>query len=89
MHSSADATIGVDALIRDASRGDRRAIETLLPPSLVDAAFSYVRHRVPTDEVAEDLLMESVEAALTGLGSFRGEDSFATWLLRICRRMCT
>lgn len=85
MHSSADATLGVDALVREASKGDRQAIEALVPRSLIDAAFAYVRSRVPTQEVAEDVLMDAVETALKGVANFRGESSFATWLLAICR----
>jgi RNA polymerase sigma-70 factor (ECF subfamily) len=85
VHSSADATFGVDALVREASEGDRQALEALLPRTLIDAAFAYVRHRVPTQEVAEDVLMDAVETALRGLPNFRGESSFATWLLAICR----
>jgi len=72
-------------LVRRAAAGDRQALEGLLPESLINAAFSFVRHRLPSQEVAEDLLMEAVEAAIKGLPKFRGEASFATWLLGICR----
>jgi RNA polymerase sigma factor (sigma-70 family) len=62
-----------------------RPAEALLPPSLINAAFAYLLHRVPTHEVAEDLLMDAVEAALKGMAGFRRKSTFATWLLSICR----
>jgi len=85
VHSSTETAARAGDAVRRASQKEVRTAEALLPPSLINAAFAYLLHRVPTQEVAEDLLMDAVEAALKGMTGFRAGSAFATWLLSICR----
>src|SRR2546425_2841884 len=52
----------------------------------LDAVFSYVWHRVPNHAEAEDITVETFEAAITAYHRFRGESSPFAWLLGIARQ---
>ncbi|QEH35344.1 ECF RNA polymerase sigma factor SigE [Aquisphaera giovannonii] len=51
-----------------------------------DALYRFARARVGRREAAEDLVQETLLAALQAAGRFRGEASVRTWLLGILRR---
>jgi RNA polymerase sigma-70 factor, ECF subfamily len=51
-----------------------------------DALYRYARTRVAQRELAEDLVQETLLAALVGREDFRGHSSVRTWLLAILRR---
>src|SRR5437016_5398599 len=52
----------------------------------LDAVFSYVRHRVPNHAEAEDITVETFEAAITAYHRFRGESRPFVWLVGIARQ---
>ena len=47
------------------------------------SAFTYARRLCGNVDDAQDLLQESIEAALRGYGSLRNPDSFKPWFFRI------
>ncbi len=51
-----------------------------------DALYRYARSRVGRREPAEDLVQETLLAALTAREEFRGQSAVRTWLLAILRR---
>jgi len=69
---------------------DEHALQPLEPAQWVDkfgdALFRYAVAKVPSREVAEDLVQETFLAALKARQSFRGESSQQTWFLGILRR---
>jgi len=74
-------------LIAQARAGDRTAFETLVrmhDRSVLRLALRLVR----TEEEARDIYQESFLKAYRGLGQFRGDASFSTWLLRIVTTVC-
>ena len=69
------------AAFEDAAAGDTRAFEVLVlryQARIVNYASAMVR-----DAGAEDVAQETFVRAWRGLGRFRGESSFKTWLYRI------
>lgn len=76
----------MSAMLREAKRGDRRALEALCAhfhPRLCRYAYALTRSR----EAAEDAAQETLVAMLRALPDFRGCDmgKFEGWLLRIER----
>jgi RNA polymerase sigma-70 factor (ECF subfamily) len=66
-------------------RRDRKAAAELVA-LYSDAVYAYVRHRLaPRAGLVEDLVQDVFLAALSGLGSFRGESGLRSWLLGIAR----
>lgn len=51
-----------------------------------DALFRFAKTRVRRSDVAEDLVQETLLAALRGQQQFRGEADVQTWLLAILKR---
>lgn len=71
-----------DELVRSAKAGDLQAFETLTTRyegRVYSLALRMLRH----EHDAEDVTQQTFLSALENLGSFRGDASFATWLLRI------
>ncbi len=54
-----------------------------------DVLFQYALHRVRRRESAEELVQETLLAALRGYGNFEGRSSERTWLVAIMRRKIT
>jgi len=50
-----------------------------------DALYAYALSRVRSPEVAEDLVQETLLAALTSASSFEGRSAYRTWLLGILK----
>lgn len=71
-----------DALVADARRGDRRALDQLLTlhhPRL----FAVCRRLLGTDVDAADATQEAMMSIVRGLPNFDGQSSFGTWAYRI------
>jgi RNA polymerase sigma-70 factor (ECF subfamily) len=84
MSEPATATrVGGDGLLVERARtGDERALDALV--SRHHAAVYQATYRVLGDpDRAADAAQDTFVKALAALGSFRGEASFRTWLLRI------
>jgi RNA polymerase sigma factor (sigma-70 family) len=72
----------VPELVALAKDGDRRAFDRLVElhaPAVYNLALRVTRCR----EDAEDCVQEAFVRAYRGLGSFRGEATFSTWLYRV------
>jgi RNA polymerase sigma-70 factor (ECF subfamily) len=81
--------VGVDdeGLVRQAQRGDQEAFAELVTRHqryVYNLAYRLLRD---VDE-AEDLAQEAFLRAWQGLGGFRGEAKFTTWLYRIVTNLC-
>ena len=70
------------ALIARVQRGDAAAYEPLVR-MYQDRTFSLVLRMVSNYEDARDLTQDAFTRAYRGLGKFRAEASFHTWLFRI------
>src|SRR5271169_3601716 len=78
-----DTPVLTDAeLVARAKGGDPEAFETLTnryEQRVYSLALRMLRH----EQDAEDVTQQTFLSAIENLGGFRGEASFATWLLRI------
>jgi RNA polymerase sigma-70 factor (ECF subfamily) len=73
----------LDPLVYDrAVAGDHVALESLLRDLQPRVARQLMRYPVGKED-RDDLLQATMLKVLRGLGSFRGESSFATWLFRV------
>jgi RNA polymerase sigma-70 factor, ECF subfamily len=72
-------------LIAQAASGDRAAFDRLVEPHAA-ALRSFVLRLVGHPEDAADLAQEALLRGFQGLGSFRGDSSFRTWLFSIATR---
>lgn len=74
------------ALVRAARHGDREAFMQLV--RVHQAGVRAFAHGLLGDRVlAEDIAQEAFLRAWRGLGAFRGDAAFATWLYAIARRV--
>ncbi len=71
-----------DELIERARRGESAAVRRLYEAH-AERVYAVVRRIVADRASAEDVAQEVWLRALRGLGSFRGESRFTTWLHRI------
>lgn len=63
---------------------------TLLYETHVDSIFAYIRYRVPSDTVAEDLTSEVFLRMVRGLAGYRDQGvPFRAWLFRIAANLMT
>jgi RNA polymerase sigma-70 factor (ECF subfamily) len=72
--------------IRDASRGDRDALERL-----ASACYGDIRRlcaALVDSDAADDLAQETLVRMVRAVPRFRGEASARTWVLAITRRVC-
>jgi RNA polymerase sigma-70 factor, ECF subfamily len=69
-------------LVRAASAGDHEAFGQLVSQYQV-RVFNLMRALTAFDNDAEDLAQETFVRAFKGIGRFRGDSSFKTWLYRI------
>ncbi|HVN77611.1 MAG TPA: sigma-70 family RNA polymerase sigma factor [Terriglobia bacterium] len=73
--------------VRKAQDGDLEAFESLV--SLYEKRIYNIARRLLESEAdAEDVLQEAFLKAFEGLGKFRGEASFYTWLVKIAVNAC-
>ena len=72
---------GEGNLIAEAAAGKTAAFEKLTAP-LADSLYSIIAG-IAGQTDAEDVLQETLLNAYKGMGGFRGESSFSTWMTRI------
>ncbi len=51
-----------------------------------DYLYAYVRYKVPSNEIAEDIVQETFLSALSSIKNFRDKSSERTWLVAILKR---
>jgi RNA polymerase sigma-70 factor, ECF subfamily len=72
-----------EAELVDAARGgDRQAFDELVRRTFVDA-FTLARRLTGNEEDARDVVQDAYLRAWKGIGKFRGDAAFSTWLYRI------
>ncbi len=74
------------ALAAAASR-DRAAFAQLYR-SYLTRVYAYALSRVGNEQDANDITSQTFLAALEGIGSYRGQSKFSTWLFGIARNKC-
>ena len=74
-----------EELVRLAAGGDQLAFEVLVRRH-APAAWRLARTLLSDDFAADEAVQDTFMKASRALTSFRGESSFETWLLSICRR---
>lgn len=75
------------ARLARAARGDAQAVRWLLD-EVAPVVHGFLYARVAGDRsVAEDLLQETLLAAVASAGSFRGDASASTWMCGIARHL--
>ena len=75
------------ALVVASQRGDREAFDRLVERyqrEIYRLCYRYLNHH----EDANDLAQEAFVKAWRGIGRFRGESAFSTWLFRITVNAC-
>lgn len=75
-------SVAVDDLIPKAQSGDAAAIGELIA-TIKDDIYKLAMRMLGAREDAEDATQEILIKVLNGLGGFRGESSFRTWVWRI------
>lgn len=76
-------------LVERARSGDEEAV-TLLYETHVDSIFAYVRYRVPSDVLAEDITSEVFLRMVRSIASYRDQGApFRAWLFRIAANLIT
>jgi RNA polymerase sigma-70 factor (ECF subfamily) len=69
-------------LIGSAKGGDRQAFDELVRRTFVDT-FTLARRLTGNEEDARDVVQDAYLRAWKGIGKFRGDAAFSTWLYRI------
>src|SRR5437764_7925319 len=69
-------------LISAAKAGDREAFDELVRLTFVDT-FTLARRLTGNEEDARDVVQDAYLRAWRGIGKFRGEAAFSTWMYRI------
>ena len=69
-------------LVGAARGGDRQAFDELVRRTFVDT-FTLARRLTGNEEDARDVVQDAYLRAWKGIGKFRGEAAFSTWLYRI------
>jgi RNA polymerase sigma-70 factor (ECF subfamily) len=69
-------------LIGAARSGDREAFDELVRRTFVDT-FTLARRLTGNEEDARDVVQDAYLRAWKGIGKFRGEAAFSTWMYRI------
>src|SRR5689334_8476203 len=79
------ATAGPDPRIAAAAAGDRAAAEALCR-TLLPRVRNLVRYLLRGDSRVDDVAQEALIAVLRGLGTFRGDGRFESWVDRVVAR---
>ena len=69
-------------LIGAAKAGDRRAFDELVRRTFMDT-FTLARRLTGNEEDGRDVVQDAYLRAWRGIGKFRGEAAFSTWMYRI------
>ena len=51
-----------------------------------DYLYAFIRYKVPSNEIAEDIVQETFLSALSSAKNFKGKSSERTWLISIAKR---
>lgn len=78
----ADAAGEIRALVARAQAGDQRAFEALYRRT-VDRIYALCLRMCADGDEASELVQDAYVRAWQGLGSFRGDSQFTTWLHRL------
>lgn len=73
-------------VIEQAVSGDKSALESLYKDNIA-SLYRFVRHKVESNEIAEDITSESFTRAYSALENFRGDSSFKSYLYTIARNL--
>ncbi len=76
------------ALLGRARQGDTAAFEHLLAP-VMHPAYQLAVRLLGDRQLAEDVTQDAFTKAYLGLGHFRGDARFGTWIFRIVHNACT
>jgi RNA polymerase sigma factor (sigma-70 family) len=76
-----------DELVEGVRRGETRLYEQLVA-RYQDPVYALALRFVRASSEAEDIAQEAFLRAYRGLGSFKGEARFSTWLYRITWNLC-
>src|SRR5215211_9469340 len=79
---TAELRAEVDRLVASAREDDRAAFDELVRRTYVDTYTLAVR-LTANEEDARDVVQEAYLRAWKGIGNFRGDARFTTWLYRI------
>lgn len=71
-------------IIELAKESDQAATEALFRRHF-KSLYAYIRYKVETNEVAEDICSETFAKAFEKLDKFKGKSSFKTWLYTIAK----
>ena len=72
----------VDRLVDESRNGDRAAFDELVRRTYVDT-YTLAMRLTANEEDARDVVQESYIRAWKGIGRFRGDAQFSTWMYRI------
>ncbi|MBD3362906.1 sigma-70 family RNA polymerase sigma factor [Candidatus Dojkabacteria bacterium] len=73
-------------LIKKAKKGKKEALEKLYSQNFT-SLFKYVKYKVDSDEITEDICAESFTRAFETIERFRGKSSFKTYVYAIARNL--
>lgn len=76
------AQVGEAVLLERARAGEADAVDALVRLH-IDDVFAITLRVLGQRDLAQDAAQDAMVSALRSLGTFRGESSFRTWLLRI------
>lgn len=79
--------VGAEDILARAQQGDRAAFEELVK-SWQGRLFAFAMSIMGCEEDARDCLQETLLRLYRGIGSFRGEASFSTWLYSMTTHVC-
>jgi RNA polymerase sigma-70 factor (ECF subfamily) len=81
------ASVGDHDLVAQTRAGDLGAFDELVRRHAAPL-FRYVHHNLHDYTIAEELTQQAFVRAWQGLGGFRGDAGFRTWLYRIATNLC-
>src|SRR6266511_322370 len=77
-----ESDVEIERLVAAAREGDREAFDELVRRTYVDTYTLAIR-LTANEEDARDVVQEAYLRAWKGIGRFRGDSKFSTWLYRI------
>src|SRR5688572_22303841 len=73
-------------LIKKAKQKDKKALEKLYRQNFA-SLYKYIRFKVSTDEIAEDICAEAFTRAFENIDKFKETSSFKTWIYSIAKNI--
>jgi RNA polymerase sigma-70 factor (ECF subfamily) len=75
-----------EKIINLAKQGDKSAMSALYELHF-DTLYKFIRYKVNSDEVAEDIVSEAFIKAFENLNKFKGKSTFKSWIYTIARNI--